>query len=232
MIRFNVAEIGKSMMGELKVLKKVNDLEYAVQFSLLNPKRNLNGWSYQNLEKYMSTFAGTPILTAYLPDGTVGDGHNMRETTDLETGERYMSFEDATAERIVGVLSDKPGEIWIEEIDGTPWIRANGRLFSFYNKRLVDKIAKQGSMRVSVETEVTQSHTEDDTEIFTEWRGLGVTVLGDNVQEACVGANIKAAAFKAAQAKLKEMQLKAAQLENAEHNKAKKSYSVIFSKKE
>lgn len=231
MIRFNIAETEQPIRGELRVLRKLNDLEYEVELDMLRSGRNLNGWDYRNIDKYAETFAGTPILTAYLPNGKVGDGHNYSEVFDPKTGEKYISFEGATAERIVGMISDKKGDIWTEEKDGQTWIKGRGKLWTFYNKRLCDKIAVQGSMSVSVETEVTESHTEGDTEIFTVWRGLGTTILGNDVQPAVPSANIRAAAFKAVNSEFEKIKLKAASLENAEKNKAK-PYSVIFKKKE
>ena len=63
-------------------------------------------------------------------------------------------------------------------------------------------------MSVSAETNVTKAHQEDDREVYSQWYGLGVTILGDGVAPAVPGANIKA--LEAMQSKFKEMQLRAA----------------------
>jgi len=88
------------------------------------------------------------------------------------------------------------------------WAIARGKLWRFYNPELVDKIARQGRMSVSAETNVTKAHRETDREVYSQWYGLGVTILGDGVAPAVPGANIKA--LEAMQSQFKEMQLRAA----------------------
>lgn len=194
--------------GVLMVLAQDSDLNYDVVLAIMRSGINRNNWDYQNVEQYASTFAGTPILCAYLPNGTVGDGHNMRERRDAN-GEEYYDFTAADAERIVGTISENPADIWTVERDGNTWVYAKGKLWRFYNRQLVDKIAQQGRMEVSAETEVFESYTaENGVEVFTNFRGLGVTVLGDNVAPAIPGAHIEG--IKAMSEKFKEMKLKAA----------------------
>ena len=199
--------MGEPVYGLLEVLGKDSDLNYNVRLRVMRSGINLNGWDYQNIERYAETFKGTPILCAYLP-GRVGDGHNMTET--LWKGEPIMDFTGPTAERIVGAIGEGEGDVWIEPDEaGTPWIIANGKLWRFYNRQLCDTIAEQGRMSVSAETEVTEEHQDENgISVFTVWRGLGVTILHDTVAPAIPGANIQA--IKAMGAKWNELKLKVA----------------------
>ena len=194
-------------LGTLRVLQQDNDLNWDVQIEIMRSGLNENGWDYRNVGRYANTFRGTPILCAYLPGGRIGDGHNMREQRGLD-GQVHYSFTDGTAERIVGMIYDTDDAVWTEERDGEVWAIARGKLWRFYNPELVDKIARQGRMSVSAETNVTKAHKEDDREVYSQWYGLGVTILGDGVAPAVPGANIKA--LEAMQSKFKEMQLRAA----------------------
>lgn len=205
------------MLGELRVLQRLSDYEFGVEVEILRSGVNRNKWDYQNVDKYYKSFLGTPILIAYTHGGSrVGDGHNMEIRRDPKTGETYYSFTSGTAERIVGTLSEDPEDIWLEERDGQTWIIAKGRIFAFYAKELVDKIIETGTMSVSAETEVHEEHRDEQgVDVFTDWTGIGVTILGDGVAPAVPGANI--AALAAMQEEFAELKLRAASLrENGE----------------
>lgn len=199
------------MLGELKVLRKLNKYEFGVELKVMREGPNENRWDYHNLEQHWETFVGTPILCAFTPF-SVGDGHNMQEKIDRETGEEYYSFTAANAERIVGTLSDDPNDFRIEEIDGYKWLIAKGRLFAFYAKELVDEIVHVGSMEVSAETEVFESEQDGEVEHFYRWAGLGVTVLGRNVKPAIPGAAIDQVKLAALKTEFNNIKLKAASL--------------------
>ena len=142
--------MGEPVLGLLEVIGRDDDLNYNVRLRVMRSGVNLNGWDYQNLEKYADTFKGTPILCAYLP-GRVGDGHNMDET--MWRGEIIMDFTGPNAERIVGAIGEGDNDVRVEaDEEGTPWIIANGKLWRFYNRQLCDTIAEQGRMSVSAET--------------------------------------------------------------------------------
>lgn len=208
----------KQGSGVLNVLQRLNRYEFAVELWVMRDGINRNHWNYQNLEQHYLTFRGAPILCAYV-GREIGDGHNMREVKDAHTGESYYSFTDGTAERIVGTISDDENDISLQERDGHKWIVAKGRLWSFYAPELVDKIVRTGRMEVSAETEVKPgTHDENGNELYEEWTGLGVTILGDNVPPAIPGARI--AALAAMQSEFKEMKLRAASL-SSETNKPK-----------
>lgn len=198
--------------GHVKVLQKISNYEFAVEFWLMRENVNRNNWSYKNLDKYYLTFVGRPILIAYV-NGKVGDGHNYRVRHDPKTGEEYNSYTDATAERIVGTLSDDPADFALVERDGDMWIKAKGKLFAFYNKELTDYIVQAGSMDVSVETLVSKSYKDGKVEVMTEWEGLAVTILGNGVNPAIPGASI--AKLAAMQEEFKELKLRAASLHTA-----------------
>lgn len=203
--------------GQLKVLQKLNPYEFGVELWLLRDGENRNKWSYQNLDKYYKTFVGQPILIAYVM-GKIGDGHNSQLKTDPRTGEQYYSYTDGTAERIVGTLSDDESDFSLQQRDGQTWIVAKGRLFAFYAKETVDEIVRTGRMDVSVETLTYESHMEGDVEVITNFRGIGVTILGAGVAPAVPGANI--ARLAALNEEFKTLKLKAASLQKTpdEHN--------------
>ncbi len=191
-------------MGSLRVLSQDSDLNYEVELDVLRSGVNRNKWDFRNVERYASTFLGTPILCAFV-EGQIGDGHNMKEYRDKDGNTRY-SFLSPTAERIVGTIYDDPSAIRTEEREGETWVVARGKLWRFYNPELVDKIARQGKMEVSAETDVSSSYQSGAVDVFEAWKGLGVTILGDLVDPAVPGANIKA--FAALQERF--IQLKAA----------------------
>lgn len=208
--------------GTLIVLQRINQYEFAVEIKVMREGVNRNRWDYQNLEKCYETFLGQPILCAFV-NGKIGDGHNMREKTNRETGEKYYSFTDATAERIVGALSVDKEDFSIQEIDGEKWLVAKGRLWEFYAPELVDKIIRTGRMDVSAETMVEDSYEDGDIEVFTKWTGLGVTILGDDVQPAIPSASIKA--LELLKDEFAEAKLKAASYEQRESDQANKANS-------
>lgn len=203
----------KSMAtGQLKVLQRLNPYEFGVELWMLRDGENRNKWSYQNLDKYYKTFVGQPILIAYVM-GKIGDGHNSQLKTDPRTGEQYYSYTDGTAERIVGTLSDDERDFSLQQRDGRTWIVAKGRLFAFYAKETVDEIVRTGRMDVSVETLTYESYMEGDVEVITNFRGMGVTILGAGVAPAVPGANI--ARLAAMDEEFKTLKLKAASLQKA-----------------
>ena len=198
------------LTGELRVMQRLSEYEFGVELWVMRSGLNENNWDFRNMREHYLTFVGQPILCAYI-GRKVGDGHNMREVRDPYTGEKGYTFMDGTAERIVGTLSDDPKDFSIVEKDGEEWIRAKGRLFQFYAPELVEKIVRTGRMDVSAETDTKKSHMEGKVEIITDWAGLGVTVLGDDVPPAIPGARIKA--LSAMQEEFKTLKLRAAALD-------------------
>ena len=91
-----------SFSGKLKILEAVNRKLFRVEVWALNNEVNRNGWKYINLDSHLSEFEDIPLLTAYLQDGTIGDGHNYDTKVDPATGKEYVSFTAPDAERIVG----------------------------------------------------------------------------------------------------------------------------------
>jgi hypothetical protein len=211
------------MTGTLTVLQRINQYEFAVEIKVMREGINRNRWDYRNLETYCDTFLGQPILCAFV-HGKIGDGHNMKERTNFETGEKYYSFTDATAERIVGALSVDKEDFSIEEIDGEKWLVAKGRLWEFYAPELVEKIIRTGQMDVSAETMVEDSYQDGDIEVFTKWTGLGVTILGDDVQPAIPNASIKA--LELLNAEFAEAKLKAASYEQQESDQPQNNSKI------
>lgn len=194
-------------LGTLKFMGQDEDKNFYVQVEIVRSGPNRNGWDFQNMETLCKTFLGTPLLCAYLPN-QIGDGHNFREKT-LPTGEQILDFTGPTAERIVGAISDDPNDIWTETRDDGTWAIAKGKIWRFYNRQLVDRLALQGGMSVSAEIETFGGYTtEDGIEVYENWEGLGVTILHESVPPAVPGANIQA--IRAMSDEFKEMKFKAA----------------------
>ncbi len=180
--------------GELKILQKLNDYEFGFEADILRDGPVQGGrWVFENLRENYKSFAGRPVLVAYI-GGKVGDGHNARERRDPKTGEVYRSFMDATAERIVGTISEELSDLTLVESEGHTWLRVKGRIFAEYARELVDEIMRTGRMAVSIEADVFDVREEDGVEYYPRWAGLGVTVLSHDVAPAVPGANIRALA--------------------------------------
>lgn len=203
----------RQFTGEIKVLERKNDWLYDIEAFVLSAGPNRNKWEYPVNESVAKLFLGKPLLTAYVANGAiVGDGHNMREYTDPETGDPRGDFTAADAERIVGSLSDNPEDVRIVERDGNTWIAAKGTLWEWYCLQLCEQIrqlAEQGrTMPVSIETLVTQSHMDGEIEVMDEFIVLGVTILGIHVTPAVAGARITA--LRALEGEFQELKIRAA----------------------
>jgi hypothetical protein len=194
-------------LGNLKFMGQDENKNFLVEVEIVRSGPNRNGWDFQNMETLCNTFLGTPLLCAYLPN-RVGDGHNFREAT-LPTGEEVLDFTGPTAERIVGMISENPDDIWTEEREDGTWAIARGKIWRFYNRQLVDKLALQGGMAVSAEIETFGGEMDEKgIEVYTDWQGLGVTLLHESVPPAVPGAHIQA--IRAMSEEFKEMKFKAA----------------------
>lgn len=220
--RYKDDGINRSVRGQIKILSAGDRKLYKVELWLLNDMVNRNGWKYINLAEHLHEFKDIPILTAYLANGKVGDGHNYDIKIDPKTGEQYASFTAPDAERIVGWIP-KDADIRLEMKDNTSWVVASAFLWKWYAPELVDKIAQQGGgMEISIETLVTKEHMEGDVAVEEEYVVLGVTVLGDGVAPAVEGANIQTLA--ALRGKMETACLKAASYAQ-ESAKDKQSYN-------
>ena len=203
----------RSVDGELKLLQQENEFIFPVELWMLNDSVNRNNWQFVNLEEHRALWAGVPILVAYTNGGrTVGSGHNQATRRD-DLGNEYQSFTDATAERIVGAISENPADIRLAERDGYTWVVGKGFLWAWYARELVDKItrdAQQGrTMSVSIEALVTkESINENGVAVEEEYKPLGVTVLGDKVDPAVVDAHI--AMLSEMEDEFKELKIRAA----------------------
>ena len=217
----------RSIEGELRLLQRDSEFIFPVELWMLNDKLTRNGWRFANLAEHREQWAGVPILTAYVQGGrVVGDGHNQTTRYDQD-GEQYQSFTDATAERIVGAISDDPNDVRIEERDGAQWVVGQGFLWAWYAHELCLQIAndaEQGrSMSVSIEALVTEGYMDGDVEVETAYTPLGVTVLGHGVAPAVDEAHI--AMLTEIGSELKELKLRAASYLN--HTDAEKKPQEI-----
>lgn len=181
--------------GEIRILQRLNDYEFAFEADILRDGPVQGGrWVFENLDEYYKTFAGRPVLVAYIGN-RVGDGHNFTTRRDPKTGEEYRSFLDPTAERIVGTISEELSDLTLVEGDnGYTWLRVKGRIFTEYARELVDTIMRTGRMSVSIEANVYDIREENGVEYYDRWVALGLTILHPDVAPAVPGANIRALA--------------------------------------
>lgn len=186
-------EKNRTVVGQLRVLETTNPKLYPVEIMALNSEINRNNWRYINLQQHLNEFLDIPLLTAYVGGGLViGDGHNYSMKRDPKTGEEYASFTASDAERIVGWIPKDASNVRLEMIDGVEWVVVRGNLWSWYAKELVDQIARQGRMEVSIETLVLEEHKgESGEDVEEKYLVLGVTILGNGVEPAVAGANIR-----------------------------------------
>ena len=184
-------EMHREFVGKLKVLDTTNPKVYRVRIKALNSEVNRNGWRYVELQRHLEEFRDIPILTAYVGGGAiVGDGHNYNMRRDPKTGEEYPSFTAPDAERIVGWVP-KDADIRIENEDGVDWVVLDAGIWRWYSRELVDKIARQGSADVSIETLVFDEYMDGDVAVETSYSVLGITILGNGVSPAVAGAKIQ-----------------------------------------
>lgn len=203
-----------SWNGTLKVLEFSGSFRRKVELWLLNDIVNRNGWLYENLDEHKRLFADTPILVAYVGN-KIGDGHNFDEVPTADgVSESFMS---ATAERIVGYFRDE-SDLRIVVKDGQKWIVGTGYIWEWYARELVAKLERQGleGMSVSIETLINDMHTDGDIEVYTDYTVLGTTILGDDVEPAVAGANIRMLAAIGAE-RVKELTLKVASIAEKRH---------------
>lgn len=187
-------EKNRTVVGQLRVLETTNPKLYPVEIMALNSEINRNNWRYINLKQHLNEFLDIPLLTAYVMGGKIiGDGHNYSMKRDPKTGEEYASFTASDAERIVGWIPKDAANVRLEMIDGVEWVVVRGNLWAWYAKELVDQIAQQGrKMDVSIETLVLKEHKgESGEDVEEKYLVLGVTILGNGVEPAVAGANIR-----------------------------------------
>lgn len=216
-----------SVEGKLRLLSEEGSgLLQRVEVLLLNSKVNRNNWQYLNLQEHKSLFAQTPILIAY-KGKQIGDGHNFDEVINPD-GSVTASFMSATAERIVGWFNSAE-DIRIETIDDIEWIVGIGYISKWYAPELVAKLNGQGvgksEMSISIETLIDEMHMDGNTEVFTKYRILGTTILGDSVAPAVADASIRALSA-IGLANLREMTLRVANANNPQPDEDEQSEST------
>lgn len=179
----------RTITGKLKFLEAKNDMLLPIEVLALNSEVNRNNWQYINLREHLNEFADIPLLTAYNMGGNViGGGHQFDEKINPKTGQPYVSFTAADAERIVGWIGKNSAQL--VNIDGVEWVKVTGFLWKWYSYELCEKLANLGSMEVSIETLITKEHMEGDVAVEEEYIVLGITILGDGVMPAVAGANV------------------------------------------
>lgn len=207
----------RSFVGQMRVLSTDNPFIKNVEIWALNDITNRNGWRYTNLEQHLPKFRNIPLLTAYLPSGKIGDGHNYDLKRDPRTGEQYASYTAADAERIVGWVPES-AKVRLESKEGITWVVVEAALWTWYARELVSQIVRQGDdnpMEVSIETLVFDEYMENGVAVETEYEVLGITILGQGVAPAVAGASIKSLAeLSAIRDSMSEMRIKAASYQN------------------
>lgn len=206
--------------GSIRICSTDNKEIYKVRLELLNGKKNRNNWVYERIEDHLADFGGKPILYSVI-DGKIANGHDFEIVRDKQTGEEYASFIGATSEHIGGYIEKETAtgvlNPHIENINGVDWVVANGSLWRWYNKELVDEIEKNGGeMKVSIETLVYKTRIVNGVEYEEDYKILGVTILGTGIKEAVAGANIRK--LSASMGELEKLKIRAASYMQIDNN--------------
>lgn len=164
---------------------------FYIEIRAMKPGVNRNNWDFtlDGIKAHGDTFINQPILIAYNGD-RIGEGHNFDMTLNRKTGKYEADFRNADAERIVGEVTASR----VEEQTGETWLILSARIWKYYAQQLVAHILEVKAMDVSVEVEVAEDYEirDDGVEVFDNWTGLGVTILGEGVNPAIEGARLRA----------------------------------------
>ena len=156
--------------------------------SNIYPNRNKSYFTEDSMRNAIPTFYEKPILGSFSALKDDFGGHDNGLIND-----EYGVHEDHTGGRYevpLGLVRTKDRVELIEK-DGLKWISLSAALWVNYSYRQVKKLLKSRGKKVSVEVEVTKSHTDNDgIEVIDEFSLMGITILGSDYTEAIPNANI------------------------------------------
>lgn len=220
------------------LLEDVNqDIEFLkCKLLVISEGLNRNGdhFTLDSMKTSMETFRNKPILISY-KNFQLGSRHESETKLDPMTFELYDSYMDQESERPVGIIP-LDSEIQIEEIEGKPWITLTAYIWKKYaielTKDLIQKAAGKDlrtNKRVSAEITLVDDPVilENEVELINgKWIGNGITILGDHVQEAVDGANIRVYSYLKEFAEYVEQKRNSQKTQPQQEQKGQKKYSL------
>lgn len=198
-------------VNKIKFFSTDNPMFLECKFYLMSEGENKNGSSFtlNSLQKAVSKIANKPILAAFdkykiNADGSIGDfTHHISEVKyNPKSGEAYNDYTGFGSERPVGLFPESTN-VSIEKYNSKNFLIANGLIWVEYFKQGVDLLKKRFTNKVSVEIEVIESYFEEDIEIITDFEFLGVTLLGQDVEEGIEYAHLDILGFEKSEEFLK-----------------------------
>ena len=163
-----------------------------VKIVVMHEKKNRNrtSFSMEAIEKAKESIKNVPILAYILRDteGNVSDfdEHNMEMR--LKDSKDGFEIETYYQEKPVGVIPESCNPRY-EEINGINHLVVDGYIWKSYSNG-ADKIIKSSDSKgLSMEIEVLEGNyiEEDDIYDITDFRFLGVTCLGDHIEQGMNG---------------------------------------------
>ena len=163
-----------------------------VKIVVMHEKKNRNrtSFSMDAIRKAEESIKNVPILAYILRDteGNVSDfdEHNMEMR--LRDGKDGFEIETYYQEKPIGVVPESCDPRY-EEIDGINHLVVDGYIWKSYSNG-ADKIIKSNDSKgLSMEIEVLDGKyiEEEDVYDITDFRFLGVTCLGDHVEQGMNG---------------------------------------------
>ena len=163
-----------------------------VKIVVMHEKKNRNrtSFSMEAIEKAKESIKNVPILAYILRDteGNVSDfdEHNMEMR--LKDSKDGFEIETYYQEKPVGVIPESCNPRY-EEINGVNHLVVDGYIWKSYSNG-ADKIIKSSDSKgLSMQIEVLDGNyiEEDDVYDITDFRFLGVTCLGDHIEQGMNG---------------------------------------------
>lgn len=158
---------------------------------------NLNGSTFDSaaIEKAQSSIANIPLLAfVKKQDGeeTVDFGGHEFEIKISENGIRYVYLG-----RPIGIVPESNNYSFeLDEETGKMFVFVDAYVWRDYANEALDIIEKDEAKKVSMEIRVNDyDETETATFNITDYSYTGIAILGNDVQEAMIGAKAEIAEF-------------------------------------
>ena len=163
-----------------------------VKIVVMHEKKNRNrtSFSMDAIRKAEESIKNVPILAYILRDteGNVSDfdEHNMEMR--LREGKDGFEIETYYQEKPIGVVPESCNPRY-EEIDGVNHLVVDGYIWKNYSNGADEIIKSSDSKGLSMEIEVLDGNYIEEEDIYdiTDFRFLGVTCLGDHVEQGMNG---------------------------------------------
>ena len=151
-----------------------------------DPNNNNSHFTLESMQDAIPTFFNKPILASFNKmdgeeEGDTG-GHDSTLEYDEKSDSAYFDNSNPHQEVPLGLITESSKVEIIKGEDGNNWIKANGFLWVQYAvKPILSLLRKRkGHSKISVEVEVLDSETDEETGIehIKKFKLLGVTILG------------------------------------------------------